>query len=184
MSKVLVIISTGFEEIEAVSIIDILRRAQIEVVIATINDLLTVGANGITIQANQYLKDIQDLEQFNMLVLPGGAVNTENLANSSLVKDTLKEMKNQDKYISAICAAPYALHKADVLNEKYTCYPSFEEKIDSAKYTKEEIVVKDDKVITSQGPATAMQFALELVKTLKGEEIYSKIKNGLLVTHF
>ena len=184
MSKVLIIISTGFEEIEAVSIIDILRRAQVEVVIATINDLLTVGANSIVIQANQYLKDIKSFEEFDMVVLPGGAQNTYNLAESELVKTTLQRMKENDKFIGAICAAPYALHEANVLNEKYTCYPSFEEKIDSATYLSDEIVVKDSKVITSQGPATVMQFALELVKTLKGEEVYKKIKDGLLVTHF
>lgn len=184
MSKVLVIISTGFEEIEAVSIIDILRRAQVEVVVATINDILTVGQQGIVVQANQYLKDIEDVEQFDMIVLPGGGVNTQNLANSELVKKTLKKMKEQDKYISAICAAPYALHEAGVLNNKYTCYPSVEKKIDSATYTKDEIVVTDEKVITSQGPATAIEFALELVKTLEGEETYTNIKNGLLVTHF
>lgn len=184
MAKVLVIISTGFEEIEAVSIIDILRRAQIEVVIATINDILTVGANGIVIQANQYLKDLKEVNQFDMVVLPGGAQNTENLATSTLVKDTLKKMKNEEKFIGAICAAAYALHEANVLNDTYTCYPSFEKKIDSATYTKDEKVVIDKKVITSQGPATAMQFALELVKVLKGEELYKKIKDGLLVTHF
>ena len=184
MAKVLVIISTGFEEIEAVSIIDILRRAQVEVVIATINDILTVGANGIVIQANQYLKDLKEISQFDMVVLPGGAQNTENLATSTLVKDTLKKMKKEGKFIGAICAAAYALHEANVLNDKYTCYPSFEKKINSAIYTKEETVVIDKKVITSQGPATAMQFALELVKILKGEELYKQIKDGLLVTHF
>lgn len=184
MAKVLIIISTGFEEIEAISIIDILRRAQIEVVIATINDILTVGGQSIVIQANQYLRDIKDVSIFDMVVLPGGAQNTFNLAGSELVKSTLQKMKNEDKYLAAICAAPFALHEAKVLNEKYTCYPSFEEKIDSSTYTNEEIVVKDKKVITSQGPATAMQFALELVKVLKGEDIYTKIKNGLLVKHF
>ena len=180
MSKVLIIISTGFEEIEAVSIIDILRRAKIEVVIATINDILTSGANGIVIQANQYLKDI-DISLFDMIVLPGGGQNTQNLSSSLEVKNILQKMKNDDKYIAAICAAPYVLHEAKVLNNKYTCYPSFEKKIDSAKYDKENEVVKDEKVITSQGPATAMQFSLELVKILTNEETYLNIKNGLLV---
>lgn len=183
MAKVLVIISTGFEEIEATSIIDILRRAKVDVTIATINDILTTGANQITIKADTTLDEI-DYSTFDMVVLPGGGQNTENLANSSLVKETLKKFKDDGKYVSAICAAPYALHEAGVLNEKYTCYPSFEKKIDSATYLKEEIVVIDDKVITSQGPATAMQFTLELVKTLKGEELYTQIKNGLLVSHF
>ena len=183
MSKVLIIISTGFEEIEAVSIIDILRRANIEVVIATINDILTLGANSIVIQANQYLKDI-DISFFDMVVLPGGGLNTQNLASSVEVKKCLQTMKENDKYIAAICAAPYALHEAKVLNDKYTCYPSFEKKIDSATYDNQSEVVIDKKVITSQGPATAMQFSLELVKILTDEQTYLNVKNGLLVKNF
>lgn len=181
MAKVLIIISTGFEEIEAISIIDILRRAEIEVVIATISDILTKGANGIVIQANQYLKDI-DSSVFDMIVLPGGGVNTENLASSSLVKEILQKMKKENKYIGAICAAPYALHTANVLNKNYTCYPSFEEKIrlDGYQSDSHEVVI-DDKVITSRGPATAMIFALELIKILKDEETYQNVKSGLLV---
>ncbi len=179
MSKVLVCISTGFEEIETVTIIDILRRAKIEVTIATINDILTVGANSIAIQADQYLEDIEPLS-FDMIVLPGGGVNTQNLASSSLVKNILQNMKKNDRYICAICAAPYVLHCASVLNDEYTCYPSFEKKIDSSNYTKAKLVVIDKKVITSQGPATAITFALELVKTLTNEQTYLEVKNNLL----
>ncbi len=183
MSKVLIIISTGFEEIEAISIIDILRRANIEVVIATINDLLTVGANGIVVQANQKLEEL-DISLFDMIVLPGGALNTQNLAESEEVKAALQKMKKENKYIAAICAAPYALHEAKVLNSTYTCYPSFEKKIDSATYDSQNEVVIDKKVITSQGPATAMQFSLELVKILTNEKTFLNVKNGLLVKHF
>ena len=183
MPKVLVTISTGFEEIEAITIIDILRRAQIEVVIATINDILTVGANAIVVQANQYLKDINPLD-FDMIVLPGGEINSQNLASSTLVQNALKLMKEKNKYIAAICAAPYALHTANVLNKNFTCYPSFEEKIrqDGYKGDKQEVII-DEKVITSRGPATAMIFALELVKILKDEKTYQKIKSGLLVNN-
>lgn len=184
MSKVLIIISTGFEEIEAVSIIDILRRAEVQVTIATINELETIGANNITIKADIKLEELTNIETYEMVVLPGGAQNTSNLANSIQVNQILKEMKNNNKYVGAICAAPYVLHHANVLNEKYTCYPSFEKKIDSAKHIENENVVKDEKVITSRGPATAMEFALELVKTLKGEETYLNVKDGLLVTYF
>lgn len=184
MSKVLVIISNGFEEIEAVSIIDILRRAQVHVAVATINDILTKGANGICIEADTKLENIVNFDDFDMIVLPGGGENTQNLASSKLVKQTLQNMKNSDKYIGAICAAPYALHEAKVLNKTYTCYPSFEKKINSAEYTNKENVVTDEKVITSKGPATAMEFSLELVKILKGEEIYKNIKDGLLVSYF
>lgn len=179
MSKVLITISTGFEEIEAITIIDVLRRANIEVVIATINDILTVGANGIVLQANQYLKDI-DISVFDMIVLPGGGVNTQNLSNSTLIKNILKNMKNENKFIAAICAAPYVLHCANVLNDKYTCYPSFEKKIDSSTYINKEDVVIDEKVITSKGPATSMEFALELVKILSNGTIYQEVKKGLL----
>ncbi|XPV68736.1 MAG: DJ-1 family glyoxalase III [Halarcobacter sp.] len=179
MAKVLIILSSGFEEIEAVSIIDILRRADIKVTISTINETLTKGANGITLKADCILKDI-NIDEFNMVVLPGGAENATNLANDSLTKETLKKFKSDGKFVAAICAAPYALHCANVLNENYTCYPSYEKKIDSSNYLADEIVVVDEKVITSKGPATAMSFALELVKVLKGEEVYTKIKNGLL----
>ncbi len=181
MPKVLVVISTGFEEIEAITIIDVLRRAQIEVVIATINDILTVGANAIVIQSNQYLKNINPLD-FDMIVLPGGGINTQNLASSALVQNSLKLMKEKNKYIAAICAAPYALHTAGVLNKNYTCYPSFEEKIrlDGYQSDNQEVII-DEKVITSRGPATAMNFALELIKILKDENTYRKVKDALLV---
>lgn len=183
MSKALVIISKGFEEIEAITIIDVLRRAQIEVNVATINELLTLGANGITIKADLELNNIQNIDLYDIVILPGGAENTQNLASSSLVKQTLNKMKNEDKLIGAICAAPYALNEAGVLNQNYTCYPSFEQKIrlDGYQGDKQEVVI-DNKVITSRGPATAMTFALELVKILKGEELYNNLRKGLLVS--
>ena len=179
MSKILLPISNGFEEIEALTIVDVARRAEIDVVIASIEDIKVSGAHKISINADALLKDINPKE-FDMIVLPGGLPNAFNLAEDELLKTILQEFKKEDKYICAICAAPYALHKADVLNDKYTCYPSFEQKIDPSKYIQEDIIVKDKKVITSKGPATAMPFALELVKTLKGEEIYKQVKDSLL----
>ncbi len=91
MAKVLVILSTGFEEVEAVSIIDILRRAQINVTISTINEKTTKGAHNISIEADEKLEDISDLEDFDMVVLPGGTENTFNLAKSELVKKLYKK---------------------------------------------------------------------------------------------
>jgi len=179
MAKVLMILSTGFEEIEAITVIDILRRAGIEVTTSTINDQLTSGAHSINIQADTTLDKIQS-DDYDMVVLPGGGVNTSNLASDALTLKTLKDFKNNDKYVAAICAAPFALHIANVLNDTYTCYPGFEKKIDSAQYSDKEKVIIDKKVITSQGPATAMPFALELVKTLTNEDIYKQVKKGLL----
>ncbi len=182
MSKALLIISKGFEEIETITIIDVLRRAQVEVSVATINELLTLGANGITVKADVSLEEIKDLSSFDIVILPGGVENTENLASSSLVKECLIKMRDENKLIGAICAAPYVLHKASVLSPKYTCYPSFEQKIrlDGYQADKQEVVI-DGKVITSRGPATAIPFALELVKILKGKETYSNLSKGLLV---
>lgn len=183
MAKIVLPISNGFEEIEAISIIDICRRAGIEVVIAAVEDLITTGAQNIKITADCKIEDI-DETNFDMIILPGGLPNAFTLADNEKVQSLLKEFKQNDKNIGAICAAPYALHKAGVLNQNYTCYPSFEEKIRLDGYqgdTKK--VVIDGKVITSRGPGTAMCFGLEIVKLLCSEETYNKLKSGLLATY-
>ncbi|MFY9074452.1 DJ-1 family protein [Malaciobacter mytili] len=179
MAKILVPISNGFEEIEAISIIDICRRADIEVVIAALEELETVGSHNIKIIADCKIEEVK-AQEFEMIVLPGGLPNAFTLAENSYVQALLKQMKSENKYIGAICAAPYALNKAEVLNENYTCYPSFEQKIRLEGYHNEDAVVIDGKVITSRGPATATRFALELVRALKGDEVFKSVKNGIL----
>ena len=180
MANILIPISNGFEEIEAISVIDICRRANIEVKIAAVEELLTVGAHNIKIQADCKIEDINS-DDFDMIVLPGGLPNAFTLAENNKVQSLLKEFKEKKKKIAAICAAPYALHKADVLNENFTCYPSFEEKIRLNGYHNNDSIVIDNDVITSRGPATAMVFALEIVNILCGEETYNQVKNGLLL---
>lgn len=183
MAKIILAISNGFEEIEAISIIDVCRRANIEVTIAAVEDLTTTGAHNIKIQADCKIEDISS-DDFDMIVLPGGLPNAFTLADNEKVQSLLKEFKLKNKKIGAICAAPYALHKADVLNENFTCYPSFENKIKIDGYHKNDAIVIDNNVITSQGPATAMIFALEIVNILCSEEIYTDVKNGLLVKDY
>jgi 4-methyl-5(b-hydroxyethyl)-thiazole monophosphate biosynthesis len=183
MAKIILAISNGFEEIEAISIIDVCRRANIEVTIAAVEDLTTIGAHNIKIQADCKIEDISS-DDFDMIVLPGGLPNAFTLADNEKVQSLLKEFKLKNKKIGAICAAPYALHKADVLNENFTCYPSFENKIKIDGYHKNDAIVIDNNVITSQGPATAMIFALEIVNILCSEEIYTDVKNGLLVKDY
>ena len=180
MPKIIVPISNGFEEIEAICVIDICRRANIEVKIAAVEELLTLGAHNIRIQADCKIEDINS-DDFDMIVLPGGLPNAFTLAENIKVQSLLKEFKEKKKKIAAICAAPYALHKADVLNENFTCYPSFEEKIRLNGYHNNDSIVIDNDVITSRGPATAMVFALEIVNILCGEETYNQVKNGLLL---
>jgi 4-methyl-5(b-hydroxyethyl)-thiazole monophosphate biosynthesis len=184
MSKVLVPLATGFEEIEAVTIIDVLRRAELEVLVASLDEnMLVKGANGITIQADFNIKDI-DVDSLTMIVLPGGWDGTHALADDQNVNRILQEMDAKGKNIGAICAAPFALNKAGVLKENYTCYPSVEEQIRKEGYQGDRtMVVEEANVMTSRGPATALCFGLEIVKKLKGEESYNALKEGLLATY-
>jgi protein deglycase len=179
MPKILVPISNGFEEVEAVSIVDVCRRAGIEVITAGVEDNILIGAHNIKIETDKKISEVSS-DNFDMIALPGGLPNAFTLAENSDVQRLLKEFKEKNKKIAAICAAPYALHKANVLNENYTCYPSFEEKIKDEGYINNKNIVIDSNVVTSKGPATAMEFALEIVKILKGDEVYFSVKNGLL----
>lgn len=180
MAKIIVPISNGFEEIEAISIIDVCRRANIEVTIAAVEELVTTGAHNVKITADCMINEISS-SNFDMIVLPGGLPNAFTLASNEKVQSLLKEFKAENKNIGAICAAPFALHEANVLNENFTCYPSFEKKIRQNGYHEADDVVIDDKVITSRGPGTAMNFALEIVNLLCDEETYTSVKNGLLI---
>lgn len=179
--KVLVPLATGFEEIEAVSIIDVLRRAEIEVLVASLDETSAVkGANGISVVTDMNIKDVK-VSELDMIALPGGWDGTHALADDETVQSILKEMDAKGKNIAAICAAPYALHRAGVLKQNYTCYPSVEKEIREDGYIGDgTMVVQDANVLTSRGPATAICFALAIVKKLKGQESYKALKDGLL----
>jgi len=184
MSKVLVPLAGGFEEIEAVSIIDVLRRAEVEVLIGSLTqEMLVRGANGITIQADVEVKNLS-ADMLDMVVLPGGWDGTHALADDENIQNLLREMDAKGKNIGAICAAPFALNRAGVLKEHYTCYPSVEEQIRQEGYEGDKaMVVEDANVMTSRGPATALCFGLAIVKKLKGEATYKALKEGLLATY-
>ena len=183
MSKVVLVpLATGFEEIEAVSIIDVLKRAEIEVLVASLSNSLEVqGANGITIKANIYIKDV-DTNILDMVVLPGGWGGTDILANDKEVQKIIKTLNNQNRLIGAICAAPYALNQAGVLKDNFTCYPGVQEQIDNIGYTDKSKVILDGNIITSRGPGTAICFGLEIVKLL-AKEHYEQLKDGLLANY-
>ena len=185
MANALVLLAEGFEEIEAVTIIDILRRGGLEVQSAYLPDEfetnLVLGANGITVEADVPLRTI-DVEEFDIVVLPGGWGGTNRLAENELSQKVIKEFKAQGKWVAAMCAAPYALHLAGVLSKNYTCYPSVEEQIRPEDRV-DNIVVVEDKVITSQGPATAIYFALEIVRQLVGTDSFEAVKSGTLAKY-
>jgi len=186
MASVLIPLAEGFEEVEAVALIDVMRRGGIEVRIAYINDSLghgkvVVGANGIGVKADTSIKNVI-AEDFDMMVLPGGWGGTYALAENPRVLELLKEFK-ESKVVGAMCAAPYALKKAGVLGNDYTCYPGSKEEIDQPGYRDDLKVVIDGNVMTSQGPGTAVCFGLAIVERLVGKESMQTVKEGMLLDY-
>lgn len=177
--KVAVILANGFEEIEALSVVDILRRGDVECVIVGLDRTLICGAHEICVQSDILLDEL-DETQFDAIVLPGGLLGAKNLAKSAKLTQILHKFDENNKFICAICAAPVVLAKAQVLKQNFTCYPSFEKEIEISTFIPNQNVVKDHNIITSKGPATAMEFGLEILRELQGEKIYKDIKNGLL----
>ncbi|PNV82179.1 MAG: DJ-1 family protein [Sulfurimonas sp.] len=183
MSRVLVPLANGFEEIEAINIIDVLRRGGIEVLVASLDAAMTVqGAHNVRVLADMTIDDV-DIKTLDMIVLPGGWGGTVALRDDVNIQRILKEMDKEGKNIGAICAAPLALHTAGVLKHNYTCYPSMEEQIREDGFSDKEMVVQDANVMTSRGPATAICFGLQIVKKLKGTQKYSEVKSALLATY-
>jgi len=180
MSRVLIILAEGFEEIEAVTVIDVLRRAEIEVVTAGIDGRdPVVGSRDLRLVPDVSLSQIEG--QWDLVVLPGGSEGTDNLAKSPFVIDLIRERVKSEQLIAAICAAPLVLDRAGVLEDgQFTCYPGVESQM-KAMGRRHDSVVEADPVITSQGPATAMEFALRLVRRLRGTAVASEVARGLLV---
>lgn len=183
MSKsVVVALADGFEEMEAVISIDILRRAGLNVINAAIsNELLVKGAHNITVQADVFLKDLEIIP--DAFLLPGGSAGAKNLAVSEVVNDMLHECQQQDKVIAAICASPaYVLAEAGFLEgKKATCYPSFKKLFSPNITHSEDTVVIDGNIITSKGPGTAFEFALSVVEALCGAESAQEVKAQALI---
>ncbi len=179
MGQLCVPLANGFEEVEAIAIIDICRRGGIDVITAGVGDQTIIGAHDIPVITDCLIDEI-NTNDLDMIVLPGGWGGTEALASNTTVQSILKQMKQSDKHIGAICAAPYALNAAGVLSKNFTCYPSIENKIHTQGYDKNTDTVIDGKVMTSQGVGTAICFSLEIVKKLKGIDSYNKLKNEIL----
>lgn len=181
MPKVIVPLADGFEEIEAITIVDILRRAGVEVTMAGLESLHVKGAHDIEVVADALLCDVE-ADSFDMIALPGGLPGAFHLAEHAELQKLLKTFDAEGKVIAAICAAPYALKTAGVLKNAYTCYPSFETKIDHAGYQREPNVVRDANITTSKGPSTSMLFALSLVEQLCGKAKKEELSSALLLS--
>jgi 4-methyl-5(b-hydroxyethyl)-thiazole monophosphate biosynthesis len=179
-SDVVVPLMEGFEEIEAVTIIDVLRRAGVKVVSAGTAAGPVRGAHGIAITADARLADI-DPANVRMVILPGGMPGATHLSEDEDVQRIVRGVAAHRGYTAAICAAPIALAAADVIRgRRVTCYPGFESHLAGGEVVTDRVVV-DGTLITSRGPGTALEFALTLVGVLQGEEAEGKLARGMIV---
>ena len=164
MKKIAVLVAPGFEEIEAIGIVDILRRGELHCDLVGLENVV-IGAHGISVKCDRLIDD-KISQDYEMIVLPGGRPGADNLRDNDLVIKAIKDMNKENKWVAAICAAPIVLEKAGVLeNKNYTAYPGFDEEIKEGKF-KEDIVVVDGKIVTSRGPATVFEFSYTLLDLL------------------
>jgi 4-methyl-5(b-hydroxyethyl)-thiazole monophosphate biosynthesis len=182
VSKVLVLLADGFEEVEALTCVDYIRRAGLDaIMVSTTGDINVRGAHGIQVKADKQLKDLKDVSYYRGLVIPGGLPGASNLRDNELVIKTVREFNENKKMIAAICAGPIVLEKAGILEgKKVTCYPGFGKELKGA-ILKDDIVVKDGNIITSKGPATAVYFALEIIEYLHSGDKEKEVKKSILL---
>lgn len=180
MKKVVLFLAEGFEEIEAITIIDILRRAEIDVTTVSVTgDKTVTGAHHIPVVVDELFENV-NYSEYDMIALPGGMPGAKNLNEHEGVKEQLKIFANE-KHIAAICAAPMILGNMGLLKGKRaTCYPGFEPELIEATVTKEPVTV-DGNIVTGKGPAFAISFSLQLIETLVGKAARDEISNALLV---
>ena len=175
---VYVMLADGFEEIEALTVVDVLRRGEVDVKTVSLGDNIAVtGAHSIIVSADVLFDEID--ENIDMIVLPGGMPGTINLDNHAGLKNLLLKLSDKT-YLAAICAAPMVFGKLGLLkNKKATCYPSFEKYLDGAVVSTDRVCV-DGKIITSRGPGTALDFAMCIVSLLKDESAKKILCEGML----
>ncbi len=180
MAKVLVPLANGFEDIEAVSIIDVLRRGGVDVVTAAIGDSIEVrSAHGISMKSDALFSKVSE-DEYDAIILPGGGEGTENLRACKPLIERLRRQKEEDRLLCAICAAPTVLVDAGVADEglHMTCYPSMMMELDRP-YTNVP-VVSDGNLVTGQAPGSALLFALVVLQTLAGESVARKVARGMV----
>lgn len=178
---ILVHLAYGFEEIEALTVVDLLRRVNLDAYLVSMGDDMYVeGAHGITVKADYMFDDI-DYSKCQMIVLPGGLPGAHNLRDHQGLRKEILKFAEEGKGLAAICAAPLVFGDLGILEgRKATIYPGMEEELKGA----ESIgfpVVRDMNIITSQGPATAMKFALSIVSYFKGKEVADELEEDLLM---
>ncbi len=184
MAKVCIFLAEGFEEIEALTVVDVLRRAKVEIVMVSVTGTDPVtGAHGITVMADSLFEDME-YGDTDMLVLPGGMPGTLNLSKHEGLSRLLKSFYESGKELAAICAAPRILGTKGFLSGKNaTCYPGNEESLLGARYQAADVVM-DGNIVTSRGMGTALDFSLSLVTKLKGREEAVRLAEALQYRHY
>uniref|UniRef100_A0A0K0FP66 D-lactate dehydratase n=1 Tax=Strongyloides venezuelensis TaxID=75913 RepID=A0A0K0FP66_STRVS len=184
MVSALIIASKGSEDIELVTPVDVLRRSKVEVTVASLQDTDTVlCTNGSEYKVNAKLSDVKG-RLFDAVILPGGLPGSQAFAASPVVGEILKNHEQNGKVVAAICAAPiaFAAHKI-APGATLTSYPCFEDQLVQAgyKYVHDRVAVHNGKVVTSRGPATAMDFSFKLSEILAGEDEANEVKKHMLI---
>lgn len=180
--RALISIADGVEDLECVTLIDVLRRAEIEVVVASIESRRMITcARGTRLTADTMLVDVL-AQPFDLIVLPGGMPGAQRLAESEPLAERVREQAKAGKLFAAICAAPaVALQQYGVLKQRrMTCYPTFSDRLSGCVFVDQPVVV-DGNCITSQGPGTALEFALTLVEQLAGRAMRRQVAEAMLV---
>lgn len=180
MTKALIPLAEGCEEMEAVIVVDTLRRAGWDVTTAGLEPGLVTASRGVMLQPDTTWNAV-DPTDFDLLIMPGGGPGTARLKADVRVLETARVFAAAGKWLAAICAAPLVLHAAGVLEgRKATCYPGVEEGLDGVAWLDDRVVV-DGHIVTSRGPGTAFEFALALIRLLEGETAARSVGEGMLV---
>ncbi len=181
MKKVGIFLADGCEEIEALTVVDTLRRAKMEILMISITGQKEItGSHQIKFQAEELIENV-DFSELDGLVLPGGMPGTNHLSENEKVLSLVKEFAGEGKMLAAICAAPSVLGRAGVLEGKNaTCHPGFEEKLLGAIPSTATTVVRDGNIITSRGMGTAIDFALAIVRYFGTEDLVFDVKKHLV----
>ena len=179
MPRVAVIFADGFEDIEAIACVDVLRRASCDVIMTGLDTMQVSSSHGIRVSMDTTLDQLTG--ELDALVLPGGLPGAENLKNSDALCDLVRNTHAAGKVVAAICAAPMVLERAGISTGiKATCYPGFEDQVGSAEMTGAR-VERDGTVITGNGPGSAIEFALEILNALQLEENSAALRAGMQV---
>lgn len=180
MKNVFLFLADGFEEIEALATVDVLRRAGVQVTTVSINPTeMVTGAHSIPVAADALFADCSFAEA-DMLVLPGGMPGAANLDAHAELRAAIKAHVEAGKWLAAICAAPMVFGHMELLSgKKATCYPGFEGELTGAEYTAAPVEI-DGNIITGKGPAVVLPFAYALAEVLVGNEVVAQVKAGML----